>query len=90
MTLLQVAELQALKQQLESEVEIPQLQPLRDDTDRLDQLLSSLQQLQVRRLPLAGGLLLHGVLVAAKLRSSACRDGVMHCTNSLHSSQAMH
>ncbi|KAF8073127.1 hypothetical protein HT031_000788 [Scenedesmus sp. PABB004] len=41
-----VQELQALRQQLEAEVEIPQLQPLRDETERLDQLLQSLAALQ--------------------------------------------
>lgn len=44
----QVHELQALRQQLEPEVGIPQLQPLRDEVERLDQLLASLHQLQVR------------------------------------------
>lgn len=43
----QVHELQALRQQLEPEVDIPQLQPLRDEVERLDQLLASLHQLQV-------------------------------------------
>lgn len=44
--MLQVAELQALRQQLEPEVDIPQLQPLRDETERLDELLAALAQLQ--------------------------------------------
>jgi hypothetical protein len=48
----QVVELQALRQQLEPEVDIPQLQPLRDEVERLDQLLASLHQLQVSRLML--------------------------------------
>lgn len=43
-----VHELQALRQQLEPEVDIPQLQPLRDEVERLDQLLAALHQLQVR------------------------------------------
>lgn len=43
----QVRELQALRQQLEPEVDIPQLQPLRDEVEGLDQLLGALQQLQV-------------------------------------------
>lgn len=43
----QVVELQALRQQLEPEVDLPQLQPLRDEVERLDQLLESLHQLQV-------------------------------------------
>lgn len=43
----QVHELQALRQQLEPEVEIPQLQPLRDEVERLDELLQSLSKLQV-------------------------------------------
>lgn len=43
----QVHELQALRQQLEPEVDIPQLQPLRDEVERLDALLAALQQLQV-------------------------------------------
>jgi hypothetical protein len=42
-----VQELQSLRQQLEPEVDIPQLQPLRDETERLDQLLAALAQLQV-------------------------------------------
>jgi hypothetical protein len=46
----QVVELQALRQQLEPEVDIPQLQPLRDEVERLGQLLESLQQLQVSQL----------------------------------------
>lgn len=41
-----VHELQALRQQLEPEVDIPQLQPLRDEVERLDQLLQALHQLQ--------------------------------------------
>jgi hypothetical protein len=49
----QVHELQALRQQLEPEVEIPQLQPLRDEVERLDELLHSLNTLQV------GGHVLH-------------------------------
>lgn len=43
----QVRELQALRQQLEPEVDIPQLQPLRDEVEGLNQLLGALQQLQV-------------------------------------------
>jgi hypothetical protein len=45
----QVHELQSLRQQLEVEVEIPQLQPLRDETERLEQLLQASRQLQVIR-----------------------------------------
>eukprot|EP00879_Flechtneria_rotunda_P007919 GHRR01008297.1.p1 GENE.GHRR01008297.1~~GHRR01008297.1.p1 ORF type:complete len:338 (+),score=146.04 GHRR01008297.1:547-1560(+) len=45
-----VQELQALKQQLHEHVEIPQLQPLRDETERLDQMKQSLQQLQAAHL----------------------------------------
>jgi hypothetical protein len=45
--LAQVHELQALRQQLEDQVEIPQLQPLRDETERLEQLLDAVVQLQV-------------------------------------------
>ncbi|KAF6257500.1 hypothetical protein COO60DRAFT_1222554 [Scenedesmus sp. NREL 46B-D3] len=41
-----VHELQALRQQLEQQVEIPQLQPLRDETERLEQLLDAVAQLQ--------------------------------------------
>lgn len=41
-----VHELQALRQQLEPEVDIPQLQPLRDEVERLDHLLVALHQLQ--------------------------------------------
>jgi hypothetical protein len=43
-----VHELQALRQQLEEEVDIPQLRPLRDETERLEQLLDAVTQLQVR------------------------------------------
>lgn len=43
----QVQELQALRQQLEPEVDLPQLQPLRDEVERLDTLLRALHQLQV-------------------------------------------
>lgn len=46
--LCKVHELQALRQQLEPDVDIPQLQPLRDEVERLDALLQALHQLQVR------------------------------------------
>jgi hypothetical protein len=42
----QVQELTALRQQLEPEVELPQLQPLRDETEALDEVLGSLAALQ--------------------------------------------
>lgn len=59
----QVRELQALRQQLEPEVDIPQLQPLRDEVEGLDHLLGALQQLQVGpRLCAADWLLLVHVL----------------------------
>lgn len=50
----QVQELQALRQQLEAEVDIPQLQPLRDEVERLDELLQALSKLQVRMQKPAG------------------------------------
>lgn len=84
LSMLQVKELQALKQQLEDEVQIPQLQPLRDDTERLDQLLEALQHLQVR--PACGGAVVRDLMVlctwlvvpSAAVEKRITQDASMH------------
>jgi hypothetical protein len=42
----QVRELESLRHQLEEEVDIPQLQPLRDECEQLDNLIQGVMDLQ--------------------------------------------